>query len=222
MNSIFQYVRNKKNNLIGNRFDNLNLSNVNNIKKKLEMINISGESEISRKMSSYSNNTNTNIKNISNNNNNNANDSWTSMIYNNSSTDNCNEIINEKSKPKGGKSPVMIHFLDLLWQIMNQQPDKFEYNELFLLKFLDNVVSGKFSEFINDCDMERKVFFNENGFSSNDYHWSKFFEINQNYTNKNFKQLDNENVKCDEDWIFPDSKKVAIWEAFWKKENYKA
>ncbi|OBA25418.1 phosphatases II, partial [Hanseniaspora valbyensis NRRL Y-1626] len=117
----------------------------------------------------------------------------------------------EDSKPKGGKSPVMIHFLDLVWQIVNQQPDKFEYNEFFLLKFLDNVVSGKFSEFINDCDMERKGFFKENGFSSNDYHWSKFFEINQNYINKNFKQLGNENIKCDEEWIFPDSKKVAIW-----------
>ncbi|XBW37558.1 hypothetical protein QEN19_003139 [Hanseniaspora menglaensis] len=197
VNSIFQFVKSKKKDIFGDKFDNINLPQVNNLKKKFESINLAGDGFIEKKMSCID-------------------DSWSAFLTNsNTNNDGTNEMKHEKSKPNGGKSPVMIQFLDIICQIIRQWPNKFEYNEKFLLSFLNNVVSGKFAEFITDSDEERSAFFKENELDSEIFNWSQFFEIKSSFINNKFEK---NNLSEQNSWILPDYKNIAIWEMFWNRK----
>jgi len=59
-------------------------------------------------------------------------------------------------------SPVFLLFLDCVWQIMQQFPCSFEFNEDFLIMLLDNAYGSEFGTFLGNCARERE----EYGFSS--------------------------------------------------------
>ncbi|XP_036596270.1 myotubularin-related protein 8 [Trichosurus vulpecula] len=53
-------------------------------------------------------------------------------------------------------SPVFTQFLECIWQLMEQFPCAFEFNELFLLEIHDHVFSCQFGNFIGTCHKERE------------------------------------------------------------------
>lgn len=55
-------------------------------------------------------------------------------------------------------SPVFTQFLDCVWQLTQQFPYDFEFNEKFLLTVHDHVYSCQFGSFIGDCDKEREEY----------------------------------------------------------------
>lgn len=53
-------------------------------------------------------------------------------------------------------APVFTQFVDCIWQIIQQFPSEFEFNEKFLLLLHDHVYSCQFGNFIGNNDKERQ------------------------------------------------------------------
>ncbi|XP_036082598.1 myotubularin-related protein 8 isoform X2 [Rousettus aegyptiacus] len=53
-------------------------------------------------------------------------------------------------------SPVFTQFLDCIWQLMEQFPCAFEFNEIFLLEIHDHVFSCQFGNFFGNCQKDRE------------------------------------------------------------------
>ncbi|XP_064223795.1 myotubularin-related protein 8 isoform X2 [Aotus nancymaae] len=51
-------------------------------------------------------------------------------------------------------SPVFTQFLDCIWQLMEQFPCAFEFNENFLLEIHDHVFSCQFGNFLGNCQKD--------------------------------------------------------------------
>lgn len=54
------------------------------------------------------------------------------------------------------RSPVFLQFIDCVWQVANQFPSSFEFNEYFLTFVLDHLYSCLFGTFLYNCDRERR------------------------------------------------------------------
>ena len=52
-------------------------------------------------------------------------------------------------------SPIFTQFIDCVWQMMQQFPFDFEFNELLLLTLHDHVYSCQFGTFIGNSEKER-------------------------------------------------------------------
>jgi len=53
-------------------------------------------------------------------------------------------------------SPVFMQFIDCVWQILQQFPTYFEFNELFLVTILDHLHSCLFGNFLHNSEKERE------------------------------------------------------------------
>ncbi|KAL8014232.1 putative tyrosine specific protein phosphatase [Plasmopara halstedii] len=53
------------------------------------------------------------------------------------------------------RSPVMLQFLDCVWQMTRQFPACFEFNEKFLLHISDSLISGLYGTFLYNSERER-------------------------------------------------------------------
>ncbi|CAI5444629.1 unnamed protein product [Caenorhabditis angaria] len=53
-------------------------------------------------------------------------------------------------------SPIFSQFLDCVWQIMQQRPRAFQFNERYLIEMHENVYSCQFGTFIGNCDKDRR------------------------------------------------------------------
>eukprot|EP00466_Bigelowiella_natans_P014761 jgi/Bigna1/127120/aug1.3_g1828 len=53
------------------------------------------------------------------------------------------------------RSPIFIQFLDALWQLWRQSPERFEYNERLLEYLADEVVACRFGTFLFDTEKRR-------------------------------------------------------------------
>ncbi|CAK8683624.1 phosphatidylinositol-3,5-bisphosphate 3-phosphatase MTMR2-like [Clavelina lepadiformis] len=62
----------------------------------------------------------------------------------------------DKNHSDSERSPVFLQFMDAVWQIMQQFPAAFEFNEFFLILILDHLYSCMFGTFLCNCDRERK------------------------------------------------------------------
>ena len=54
-------------------------------------------------------------------------------------------------------SPVFTQFLDCTWQIMQQYPDAFEFNDTFLITIHNELYASRFGTFLCNCDKEREA-----------------------------------------------------------------
>ncbi|KAH9408592.1 Myotubularin- protein 6 [Tyrophagus putrescentiae] len=66
-------------------------------------------------------------------------------------SDRCGHISGENKE----MAPVFTQFLDVIWQIMQQHPCAFEFNELFLITINDSVHNVQFGTFVGNCEEER-------------------------------------------------------------------
>lgn len=53
------------------------------------------------------------------------------------------------------RSPVFLQFVDCVWQITQQFPNAFEFNEHFLITILDHLYSCRFGTFLFNSERER-------------------------------------------------------------------
>ena len=54
------------------------------------------------------------------------------------------------------RSPVFLQFIDCVWQVSQQFPNAFEFNEYFLTTILDHLYSCLFGTFLFNSEKERR------------------------------------------------------------------
>ena len=52
-------------------------------------------------------------------------------------------------------SPVFGQFIDCVWQLLQQFPSAFQFNERYLLTLHDHVYSCQYGTFIGNCEKDR-------------------------------------------------------------------
>lgn len=52
-------------------------------------------------------------------------------------------------------SPIFTQFIESVWQVSQQFPAAFEFNEQFLLTLHDHVHSCQFGTFVSNCEKDR-------------------------------------------------------------------
>ena len=62
--------------------------------------------------------------------------------------------VNNSIKKDEEESPVFLQWLDCVWQLWRQCPPAFEFNEVMLLHLADQVYSGRWSHFTQNCHLE--------------------------------------------------------------------
>ncbi|PIC40394.1 hypothetical protein B9Z55_011752 [Caenorhabditis nigoni] len=53
-------------------------------------------------------------------------------------------------------SPIFTQWLDCVWQIMQQKPRAFQFNERYLIEMHEHVYSCQFGTFVGNCDKDRR------------------------------------------------------------------
>ena len=51
------------------------------------------------------------------------------------------------------RSPVFLQFLDCIWQLIEQFPTAFEFNELYLIRLWDAICARTFGTFLFDSEV---------------------------------------------------------------------
>eukprot|EP01127_Copromyxa_protea_P018078 TRINITY_DN5611_c0_g1_i1.p1 TRINITY_DN5611_c0_g1~~TRINITY_DN5611_c0_g1_i1.p1 ORF type:complete len:809 (-),score=83.19 TRINITY_DN5611_c0_g1_i1:496-2859(-) len=54
------------------------------------------------------------------------------------------------------QSPIFVQFIDVVYQILRQYPNWFEFNEAYLIALLDELYKGRFGTFLMDNDRSRE------------------------------------------------------------------
>ncbi|XP_046565750.1 myotubularin-related protein 2-like [Haliotis rubra] len=54
------------------------------------------------------------------------------------------------------RSPVFLQFIDCVWQMTQQFPNAFEFNEHFLITIMDHLYSCLFGTFLYNCEQQRQ------------------------------------------------------------------
>lgn len=65
------------------------------------------------------------------------------------------KVFKRDERDENAESPVFLHFLDCVHQLMAQFPSAFEFSDTYLLGILDCVYSCMFETFLFDCERER-------------------------------------------------------------------
>lgn len=70
--------------------------------------------------------------------------------------DRCGHITYPNDENNKEVSPIFTQFIDVVYQMMRQEPTLFEFNERFLLELNEHAYSCIYGTFIGNCDKDRK------------------------------------------------------------------
>lgn len=62
-----------------------------------------------------------------------------------------------KNSEDDQRSPVFVQFVDCVFQLLQQFPCSFEFNEKLLIDMLDALYNCKYGTFLYDCEREREI-----------------------------------------------------------------
>ncbi|XP_031549865.1 myotubularin-related protein 6-like [Actinia tenebrosa] len=105
-------------------------------------------------------------------------------------------------------SPVFLQFLESIWQLLEQFPFCFQFNERFLLTLHDHVHSCQFGTFLGNCERERK----ELELSKRTYSlWGYMWQNISDYANPLYREAD--------DILWPDTspQSIKFWRAMYNR-----
>ncbi|CAN6610827.1 phosphoinositide 3-phosphatase [Trichomonascus vanleenenianus] len=112
-------------------------------------------------------------------------------------------------------APIFHQFLDTVYQVVRQFPDKFEYNERFLRRLLYHNYSCQYGTFLYNCERERE----EAGVKKRTRSvWDYFLARRVEFTNKGY--VEPGELTAAETILLPDIEQVKWWpEIFGRKEE---
>lgn len=111
-----------------------------------------------------------------------------SKFYNHTEPGNFQRIrsLNQRFQHHQGvklESPVFLQFLDCIYQLIGQHPEKFEYNERFLRRLLYHLYSCQYGTFLGDCELERSQL---DVYTKTQSVWGYFLSRKAQFTNPGF------------------------------------
>ncbi|GMM38427.1 phosphatidylinositol-3-phosphatase [Saccharomycopsis crataegensis] len=118
-----------------------------------------------------------------------------------------NKLTNHFKKKKHIKftSPIFQQFLDAVYQLFIQFPEKFEFNERFLRRLVYHLHSCQYGNFLVDNEHEK---FSHNLHFKTRSVWDYFLSRRQEFANQTYKPPSDD---ADDDIILPNSEAVRWW-----------
>ena len=117
-----------------------------------------------------------------------------------------------EEKQDSDRSPIFLQFIDCVWQMTNQFPNAFQFNERFLIVILDHLYSCLFGTFLCNSELERNTANIKNETISI---WS--------YINSNMHQFINPlySTKTQEQVLFPTAcyRRIEPWKSYYCRWN---
>ncbi|KAF9963747.1 hypothetical protein BGZ65_012525 [Modicella reniformis] len=113
-------------------------------------------------------------------------------------------------------SPVFQQFLDCVFQIMHQNPGRFEFNEFFLTQLHYHVYSCQFGNFLFNCERERRHY---RAATSCHSVWDFFNSEKKLYLNTDYDADVDRARGGDGGVLFPDSKNIKYWAKLFGKTD---
>ena len=106
-------------------------------------------------------------------------------------------------------SPVFHQFLDCVYQLLRQFPNRFEYNERFLRRLLYHLYSCQYGTFLYNNELERKQAHVEELTHSV---WEYFLARRGEFINKDFDRKHEESLnEAEERILLPDTQRLKWW-----------
>ena len=105
-------------------------------------------------------------------------------------------------------SPVFHQYLDCTYQLLRQNPTRFEFNERFLRRLLYHLYSCQYGTFLYDSEKQRRDADVKNRTSSV---WDYFLSRKEQFTNPEYDPIIDDNVKGKERLLFPDVHNLRWW-----------
>ncbi len=103
-------------------------------------------------------------------------------------------------------SPIFIQWLDCVYQLMQQNLDKFEFNENLLIFIAEQIYEGKYGNFLFNNEKERQEF---NMREKTENIWSYVLENRKKFYNPVFNKKLEDNVALEINY-----KKIKLWEDY--------
>ncbi|GBB98034.1 hypothetical protein RclHR1_03120019 [Rhizophagus clarus] len=114
-------------------------------------------------------------------------------------------------------SPVFHQFLDCIYQLFQQNPTRFEFNEDFLIGLHYHCYSCQFGTFLFNCEKERK----EYNVTKKTYSvWDYFNSDRELYLNPHYcGEEEDRTSKEDMGVLYPDTKNLKYWAKLFKRDD---
>lgn len=105
-------------------------------------------------------------------------------------------------------SPVFHQFLDCTYQLLNQHPTRFEFNERFLRRLLYQLYACQYGTFLYDCERERVE---ARAAEKTTSVWSHFLARREEFINKDYDPTVDDKTVGKERLLFPEVRRVRWW-----------
>ncbi|KAF6838090.1 protein phosphatase [Colletotrichum plurivorum] len=126
------------------------------------------------------------------------------------------KVANDEATVPKMISPVFHQFLDCVYQLLRQNPTKFEFNERFLRRLLYHLYSCQYGTFLYNSEKQRREGRAAERTSSV---WDYFLPRKAEFTNKNYDPTIDEYVKGRDSIIKPDLKDVVWWHQLFNRTD---
>ncbi|KAL2753626.1 hypothetical protein ACRALDRAFT_1058011 [Sodiomyces alcalophilus JCM 7366] len=117
-------------------------------------------------------------------------------------------IANDEATVPKMTSPVFHQFLDCVYQLLRQFPDRFEYNERFLRRLLYHLYSCQYGTFLYNSEKQRH---DAEAMQQTSSVWDYFLARKAEFTNKDYDPVIDDHVEGRERIIFPKLDGIRWW-----------
>lgn len=119
----------------------------------------------------------------------------------------------DKNYSDDNRSPIFLQWLDCVWQLLQQHPTSFEFNEHFLLRICEETLNCRYGTFMTDNDRESNMYDLQKRSVSL---WTHVHDENHfySYINLYYSPHTSESYRYKADKVmFPDSsmKSIRLW-----------
>lgn len=113
-------------------------------------------------------------------------------------------------------SPVFHQFLDATYQLLHQNPSRFEFNERFLRRLLYHLYSCQYGTFLYNNERERM----EAGVQQKTRSvWDYFLGRKEQFLNPQYEERIDDNVRGKERLVLPKAEEVRWWSELFGRED---
>lgn len=127
-----------------------------------------------------------------------------------------NDFENKNSKNNSNIkfiSPIFQQFLDCVYQLLEQNPHEFEFNEIFLRKLVYHVYSCQYGTFLFNCEREM---IEMDATTRTRSVWDYFQSKKDNFLNRKY----NPNADSEDNWIKPNLNEIKWWYQLYCKKDF--
>ncbi|PFH61113.1 hypothetical protein XA68_18177 [Ophiocordyceps unilateralis] len=117
-------------------------------------------------------------------------------------------VVDDEATTPKMVSPVFHQFLDCTYQLLRQNPDRFEFNERFLRRLLYHLYSCQYGTFLHNSEKQRRDARASERTSSV---WDYFLCRRADFTNPDYNAVIDDRVRGRERILLPNLKDIRWW-----------